>query len=299
MRVVRVTLTLFVLAGLGVAWTATVRTAADVSAWTEPTEPFHIVGPIYYVGTRGLGVYLIATPAGHILLNGAMPGTAPLIEASIRKLGYKPEDIKILLISHAHVDHVGTLAELKKLTGAQVEVMSAEVGLLKSGGATDYLFAKNQKMHFASVNSDRALADGDTVSLDGVRLTARLTPGHTRGTTTWMTTVEDGGRSYLIVFPDGTTVNPGTHLTKNPSYPRIADDYRRTLAFLATLHPDIYLAYHTESFDLEAKRAQMASEGAKAWVDPDGYTRWVAEQTANFEKFVAEETAGASAHTGP
>jgi len=88
-------------------------------------------------------------------------------------------------------------------------------------------------------------------------------------------------------------------LTKNPSYPRIADDYRRTLAFLATLHPDIYLAYHTESFDLEAKRAQMASEGAKAWVDPDGYTRWVAEQTANFEKFVAEETAGASAHTGP
>lgn len=299
MRIVRVTVLLFAVAGLSVAWTANQRTAAEVNAWTEPIEPFHIAGPIYYVGTRGLGVYLIATPASHILLNGGMPGTAKLIEASVRKLGYKPEDIKVLLISHAHFDHVGTLAELKKLTGAQVEVMSAEVPLLKSGGASDYLFAKNPKMHFTGVYTDRILTDGDTVSLGGVRLTARLTPGHTRGTTTWMTTVEDGGGSYLVVFPDGTTVNPGTHLIKNPSYPGIADDYRRTLAFLATLHPDIYLAYHTEFFDLEGKRARAASEGVKAWVDPDGYTRWVAEQTANFEKLVAKESGAASPHERP
>lgn len=269
---------------------------ADAKSWTEPMEPFHIVGPIYYVGMRGLGVYLIATPAGHILLNGGMPGTAPLLEASIRKLGYKPEDIKILLISHAHMDHVGTLADMKKLTGAQVEVMDAEVGLLKSGGATDYLFAKNPKLHFQGVSADKVLHDGDTASLGGVQLKACRTPGHTRGTTTWITIVDDAGRSYLVVFPDGTGINPGTHFVKNPSYPGIANDYRHTFEFLATLHPDIYLAYHAEFFDLAGKRVRASSEGVKAWVDPDGYSRRIADQRANFEKLVAQEAANTPAH---
>ena len=234
-----------------------------------------------------------------MLLNGGMSGSAPLIETSIRKLGYKPEEVKTLLISHAHMDHVGTLSDIKKLTRGQVEVISAEVELLKSGGATDYLFAKDPKMHFAGVRADHVLKDGDTVSLGGVRLTARLTPGHTRGTTTWMTTVDDAGRSYVVVFPDGTTVNPGTHLVRNPSYPGITSDYRRTLAFLATLHPDIYLAYHSEFFDPAGKRERADSEGVKAWVDPNGYARWIAEQTANFEKLVAQETAGESPHSAP
>jgi len=299
LRIVRITLSLFMLLSLNAARTATQPRAADRKTWTESAEPFHIVGPIFYVGTRGLGIYLITTPAGHILLNGGMSGSASLIEASIRKLGYKPEEIKILLISHAHMDHVGTLSDIKKLTGGQVEVISAEVELLKSGGATDYLFAKDPKMHFAGVRADHVLKDGDTVSLGGVRLTAWLTPGHTRGTTTWMTTVEDGGRSYVVVFPDGTTVNPGTHLVRNPSYPGITSDYRRTLAFLATLHPDIYLAFHSEFFNPAGKRGRADSEGVKAWVDPNGYARWIAEQTANFEKLVAQETAGESPHSAP
>jgi metallo-beta-lactamase class B len=299
MRIVRIALSLFILISLNAARTATQPPTADRKAWTESVEPFHIVGPIYYVGTRGLGIYLITTPAGHMLLNGGMSGSAPLIETSIRKLGYKPEEVKTLLISHAHMDHVGTLSDIKKLTRGQVEVISAEVELLESGGATDYLFAKDPKMHFAGVRADHVLKDGDTVSLGGVQLTARLTPGHTRGTTTWMTTVEDAGRSYVVVFPDGTTVNPGTHLVRNPSYPGITADYRRTLAFLATLHPDIYLAYHSEFFDPTGKRERAASEGVKAWVDPNGYARWIAEQTANFEKLVAQETAGEPTHSAP
>lgn len=270
--------------------------ADGVQLWTEPMEPFHIVGPIHYVGTRGLGIYLIATPAGHILLNGGLPGTAPLIETSIRKLGYKTEDIKILLVSHAHMDHVGTLEELKNLTGAQVEVMDAEVELLKSGGTMDYLFAKNPKLHFQGVSADKVLHDGDTVSLGGIQLKAHLTPGHTRGTTTWITTVEDAGQSYLVVFPDGTGINPGTHFVKNPSYPGIANDYRHTFEFLATLHPDIYLAYHAELFDLSGKRARATSEGVKAWVDPDGYSHRIADQRASFEKLVAQEAVSTSAH---
>jgi metallo-beta-lactamase class B len=150
--------------------------AMDFEAWRTPTDPFHIVGPIYYVGTSGISVYLITTSAGHILLNGAIPGTAPLIEASIRKLGYKPEDIRILLISHAHFDHVGTLADLRKLTKAKVEVMQQDMDLLKSGGALDYLWANDARFHFPPVAADVALHDGDTVSLGGVTLTAHLTP---------------------------------------------------------------------------------------------------------------------------
>ena len=243
----------------------------DLKSWSEATEPFHIVGPIYYVGTRELGVYLFKTSAGDILLGGAVPGTAPLIEASIRKLGFNPQDIRILLLNHAHFDHAGTLADIKKLTGAKLEVMQADVELLRSGGKTDYLFANDPKLHFPPVTTDVVLKDGDTVSLGDVQLTAHHTPGHTRGCTTWSTTVTDGGHSYSVLFPDGTSVNPGTHLVKSPSYPGIADDYRHTFGVLQSLHPDIFLAYHAEFFSMAGKRARAATEGVHAWVDPEGY----------------------------
>jgi len=274
--------------GLFVASAPNAR-AVDVKSWIQPTEPFHIAGPIYYVGTRGLSVFLITTSNGDILLGGAVPGTAPLVEASIRKLGFKPEDIRILLLNHAHFDHAGTLADFKKLTGAKVEVMQADVELLKSGGNIDYLFAKDTKLHFPPVTTDKVLKDGATVSLGGVALTAHATPGHTPGCTTWVTTVAEGGHSYAVVFADGTSINPGTHLVKNPSYPGIADDYRHTFNVLESLHPDIFLSYHAEAFDLEGKSARAATEGVQAWVDPQGYRSFVAERKARFEEEVAKE----------
>jgi metallo-beta-lactamase class B len=206
--------------------------------WLEPAEPTHIVGPINFVGTKGLGAYLITTPAGHILLGGGMPSTASAIEASIRKLGYKSEDVKILLSNQAHIDHVGTMAEFKKVTGAKVEVMDRDVALLASGGKIDYLFGKDSRFYFQPVTTDRVLKDGDTVEPGGVKLTALLTPGHTPGCTTFVTTVQEAGKSYQVAFPDGTSVNPGTRLVKNPSYPGILEDYRRTFAVLESLHPD-------------------------------------------------------------
>lgn len=274
--------------GIGVAGMAGAG-GGDVKDWTVATEPFHIAGPIYYVGTKGICAYLIATPEGNILLSGGMPGTAPLLESSIRKLGYKVEDIRVLLISHAHFDHVGTLAEMKKLTGAPVEVMEADVALLKSGGKMDYLFAKKDEYHFAGVGADKVLKDGDTVTLGGVTLTAHWTPGHTPGCTTWTTTVQEGGREYAVVFADGTGINPGTRFGRNASYPGIAEDYRKTFRVLESLHPDIFLAYHVERFDMEAKRARMDAEGMKAWVDAKGYRAFVKRDKANFERWVAEE----------
>ena len=260
-------------------------------AFFEPAEPFHVVGPIHFVGTADLGVYLITTKAGHILIDGAMPASAGLLETGVRKLGFEPREIRVLLTTQAHVDHVGTLAHFKKLSGAQVAVMAPDHELLKSGGKADYLFAEQPAMHFDAVSADRVLKDGDVVELGGVRLVARLTPGHTRGTTTWITSVEDAGRTYQVVFPGSTSVNPGTRLVKNPSYPGIADDYRRSFRLLESLKPDIVLAAHAGFFDRDAKRARAKSEGVRAWVDPDGFQRRIAASRAAFEALVAKEEA--------
>ena len=136
--------------------------------WLEPTEPLRIVGPIYCVGTRGLGSYLITTPAGHILVNGLMPQSASLVEASIRKLGFKLEDVRIVIMGHAHIDHAGTIASFKKRTGAKVAVLDADHDLLQSGGKADYLYANDPRLHYESVTADRVLKDGDTVALGGI-----------------------------------------------------------------------------------------------------------------------------------
>lgn len=264
----------------------------EVRSWLEPTEPTRILGPIHYVGTRGLAVYLITTPEGHVLLNAGMPKSASLIEASIRKLGFKPEDIKILLTGHAHIDHVGTHAHFKRLSGAQVAIMEEEVGLLESGGRTDFHYAHLESSHFDPVKVNRVLRDGDTVTLGGVAMTARLTPGHTKGCTTWTMDVVEGGKAVHVVFPDGTSVNPGYRLVRNPSYPGIADDYRRTFRVLEQLRPDVWLSPHTSMFDFAGKRARVAQEGFKAWVDPTGYRSFVVDKRKVFERRIEAEISG-------
>jgi metallo-beta-lactamase class B len=261
-----------------------------LKALLAPAEPMHIVGPIHFVGTKGLGVYLLTTPAGHILLGGGMAASSSAIAASIRKLGYQPADIKILLSNHAHFDHVGTMADLKKLSGASAEIMDGDVELLASGGKIDYLFGKDPRFYFPPVRTDRVLKDGDTVELGGVKLTARRTAGHTPGCTTFITTVQEGERSYQVVFPDGTSVNSGTRLVHHPSYPGILEDYRKTFAVLESLHPDIFLVYHIDDSGWAAKRERAATEGAQAFVDADGYRSFVADRQARFEQLVAEET---------
>ena len=251
--------------------------------------PFNVAGPIYYVGTRGLGVYLIETSAGLILLGGALPGSEELIAASVRKLGFSLKDVRLLLVSHAHSDHVGTLAALERATGATVAVMKEDEALLASGGKTDYLFAERPEFHFEPVNADRLLKDGETVILGDVQLVAHKTPGHTRGCTTWETSIRIGGRSYNVVFADGTGINPGTRFVKSPSYSGIAADYAHTFRVLGALRPDIFLSYHAELFDLDAKRRRMASEGVAAWIDPDGYRAQVQNRRAAFEKLLREQ----------
>jgi metallo-beta-lactamase class B len=245
--------------------------ASKYLKWEEPAEPVKIVGPLYFVGTQGLSSWLFATKDGHILLNTGMPSSGPMIEASIRKLGFRPEDVKIIINGHGHSDHAGAFAFIKQRTGAQLAIMEADVPLIESGGKTDFHYgADAQIMGQPPVKVDRVLRDGDSVRLGDVLLIAHHTPGHTKGATTWVAQLSDGGRTYLVVFPDGGGFNPGYRVAKDPSYPGINDDYRRTLHTWEMLKPDIWLGHHTEYFDLNGKRQRAQSEGVQAWIDPEG-----------------------------
>jgi metallo-beta-lactamase class B len=249
--------------------------------WEEPDEPVRIVGPIYFVGTKGLGAFLITTSEGHILMNTGMPSSGPLMVESIRKLGFKPEDIKVMINGHAHIDHAGAFAYFKRLTGAVMAVMKDDVAAMESGDLNDFKYAND--FAYPPIKVDRILRDGDTIKLGEILLTAHHTPGHTRGATTWVTSLIVDGKAYVVAFPDGAGFNPGYRIARDPSYPGIESDYRRTLHFLEMLKPDIWLAQHNEYYDLEGKRKRAATQGIKAWIDPEGYRRFIAGKRRAFE----------------
>lgn len=261
--------------------------AIKVLKWEEPAEPMRIVGPVYFVGTTGLGAFLFTTPEGHILMNTGMPSSGPMMVESIRKLGFKPEDIKIMINGHAHIDHAGAFAFFKQQFGAQLAVMKEDVPAMESGDLGDFKYAND--FAYPQVKVDRVLRDGDTVKLGDVLLTAYHTPGHTRGATTWVANIVAEGKSYVVAFPDGAGFNPGYRIARDPSYPGITEDYRRTHHFLEMLKPDIWLAQHNEYYDLEGKRKRAATEGVKAWIDPEGYRRFISEKKRAFEDQVDEE----------
>jgi metallo-beta-lactamase class B len=265
--------------------------------WDVPTEPVHIAGPLYFVGTAGLSSWLFVTSEGCILLNTGMPGSGPMIVDSIKKLGFKAEDIKIIINGHGHADHAGDFAFMKKLSGAQLAIMEPDVAMIEDGGKSDFHYGKDWKiMGQPPVKVDRVLRDGDTVRLGEVLLNAYNTPGHTRGSTTWVTTVVDGGKVYSVAFPDGGGFNPGYRVAgPSPSYSGMTEDYRRTHHTWEMLKPDIWGGHHTEYFDLEGKRERAKTEGVTAWVDPEGYRRFVARKKSAFEKEVDKELGGPEA----
>lgn len=263
--------------------------ARKLFRWDEPAEPAKIVGPIYFVGTKGLSVFLITTPEGHILLNTGMPGSGPMIEQSIRKLGFKPEEIRILLTGHAHCDHAGGHAYLKKLSNAKVAMIREEKELFESGGKSDFQYAGFKDFEFEPTPVDIVFTDGEVIKLGDISLTAILTNGHTKGSTSFFMTVKEAGRDYKVLFPNGTSVNPGYRLIANPSYSGIADDFRRTLRILESQKPDIWLHLHNESYGFDDKLARSQKEGPLAWVDPNGYQRWLKMQRKKFEDSINRE----------
>ncbi|WP_459557451.1 MBL fold metallo-hydrolase [Lacunimicrobium album] len=260
------------------------KRARTVYHWDEAAEPFHIVGPIYFVGTRGLGAFLLHGTDGDMLINTGMPGSGPMLEASIRKLGFDPGQLKVLLAGHAHSSHVGGHAYLKKLTGAKIAFVKEEQELFESGGSKDFLYGGIKEFRFDASDVDRVLEDEEVITLGDLSVQVLRTGGHTHGATTYAMTVTDSGKTYRVLFPNGTTINPGVQLVSQPSYEGITEDYRRTFEILEKQTPDIWLHYTNELHGFRERLARAKKAGARAWVDPDGYRRWVAGEKRIFEK---------------
>jgi metallo-beta-lactamase class B len=245
-----------------------------VAEWNQPFEPFRIIGNVHYVGTNELGVYLVTSPQGHVLIDGGFAETAPLILDSIRALGFKPEDVKALLTTQAHMDHVGSMAGLKAATGAKIMIMEQDVPMMVSGGKGDFAFGDT--FMFPPVAVDRVLHDRDVVRVGDIQLTARLTAGHTKGCTTWTMIVHEDGKPLHVVFPGSLSVNPPVRLLKDPSYPGIADDYQRSIALIRTLPADVFLGAHAGFFGLREKAARLRQgERPNPFIDQAGCRTWV------------------------
>ena len=257
----------------------------NVKAFT----PFKIIGNIYYVGDTEEGVYLITTPAGHILLDTGYAETVPIVKASVEKLGFQMGDIKIMISGHAHSDHVAGHALVKEITGARVLASELDAAVIESGGAKgDYRGPRANPWRPAKVN--QIIRDGERVTLGGVTMTAYLTPGHTRGNTTWTMVVEEGGRKLDVAFMPSVGRNEGVHVFNYPNYPNIAEDFQKTFRVLKTLPCDVFLGPHGRFFDLEGKFARMQA-GAKdnPFIDPAGCRQYVEQGEAAFLKQLEEE----------
>ncbi len=281
-------------------WIATVCLLAGIGRdlmaqpspdWTQPFPPFRIAGNLYYVGSKGLANYLVTTSNGHILINSDLEANVPLIQASVENLGFKFSDIKILLISHAHWDHDAGSAAIKSLTGAKYMVMAQDVPVVESGGKADFFYGNQAEGLYPPAKVDRVLHDGEKVKLGEAELIAHLTPGHTKGCTTWTMQVWEANHPYQVVIVGSPNVNPGYQLLHNPAYPGIADDFARTFRVLRSLPCEIFLGAHGEYFDLEHKYERLQQGQPNAFVDPGGYLSFVKDHQQAFEKELARQTA--------
>jgi metallo-beta-lactamase class B len=257
---------------------------------SRPVEPYRVIANIYYVGTTGISAHLITTPQGVVLIDTGTKEMLPGLRASIEKLGHKLSDVKIILSSHAHWDHVENHAAMQELTGAQIMAVGEDAAAIASGVDNSALGSSGWKP--AKVN--RILKDKDTVTLGGVTLRALLTPGHTKGCTTWTTTVNEDGRAYEVVFIGGISINEGVKLVGNVRHPTIAEDYALTFRVLKGLKPDVFLAQHPSIYGMDDKMKRLATGGGprNPFIDPEGYRRVIAEAEAAYLKQLEQEKSG-------
>jgi metallo-beta-lactamase class B len=262
--------------------------------WASADEAFpahRVVGNVYYVGSKELASYLITTAEGHILINSSFEETVPLIRGAVESLGFKMRDVKILLASHAHNDHVAGHAKMQEATGAKVFVMRGDDGVIAAGGAGQYLYTDHR---WPACKVDRVLADGDEVKLGDTTLIARRTPGHTRGCTTWTWQANEAGKNYRVVVIGSPNVNPGYRLVDNSDYPEIADDYATTFRVLKSLPCDVFLGAHGNYYGMLAKYERVErKESGNPFIDPAGYRAYVELKEQAYLKNLAEQRAAA------
>gem|GEM_PF-1703900 len=260
----------------------------NMQQWNRPFPPYRVIDDIYYVGSNEIAQFLITTPAGHILLDTGFEASVPRLRENIESLGFRYGDIKLILTSHAHIDHVQAHALVRQQTGAQVVASTADAAFIENGGKGETVY--DGVFEWARCPVDRRVADGEPVTLGGVTLTARLTPGHTLGATTWTMQVHDQGKSLAVVFFPSANINPGVHLIDNPRYPQIARDFASSFAVWKGLPCDVFLADHGEFYGMKAKYRQLQSGAStNPFIDPDGYRGFIAESERRFRERLASE----------
>ena len=257
--------------------------------WNKPMTPFRVIGNIYDVGPAGVAVYLIVTAKGDILTDGGLPEGVAQVEQNITSLGFKLRDVKILLNSHAHFDHSGSLAQIKADSGAKLYASAADTPILQSGHID---FGPCAEVDAPPVKVDHVVREGSKVSLGGVTLTAHMTPGHTPGATTWTTTVKDGSVSHSVMFFSSITTG-GNPLVNNAAWPGIADAYRATFAKMKTMKTDVFLAPHGDQMDLDARLAALKPGAPNPFVDPDELPKIMAIMRERFDQELAKQQAAA------
>src|ERR1700690_3027663 len=265
----------------------------SMRSWNRDCPPYRVIDNIYYVGSNEIAQFLITTPAGHILLDSGFEASIPRLRDNVAALGFQFQDIKILLTSHAHIDHVQAHAVVRRLTGAMVVASARDGTVLAAGGKGESVY--DGVYSWTPCQVDRLVADGDQVTLGGTTLTAHLTPGHTMGAVTWTMRLpipagSPRARGLDVVFFPSANVNPGVRLVGNSRYPSIADDFARSFAIWEALPCDVFLGVHGAFYDMPAKR-QRQQRGAtdNPFVDPVGYRHFVAQAKENFRARVASE----------
>lgn len=266
------------------AATAAYAQNEEIPERDRPYPPVHIVGNLYYVGTYDLGSYLITTDEGHILVNSGYENSVPIIRENIETLGFDLEDIEIITTNHAHNDHVGGLAELKRLTGAETHMHEADVPLLVSGGDDDYRYPEGRGVLYPPIEVDRQIRDGDTIELGGMVLTVIHHPGHTKGSISFSVTIEEGGTSYDVLIANMGSVNDSVNLTYSPGFPDIVEAYESTFASQKSLSPDIWVAPHAGHFDLHEKYSPGMAYSPETFLDREGWLEKIAFYEAAFRE---------------
>ena len=261
--------------------------AAQREGWTRPFPGHRVIGNLYAVGTYDLGVFLIASAEGHILINTGLENSTAAIRGNIESVGFRLEDVKILLTMQAHWDHTAALAEIKEITGAQMWATAGDARVLEDGGFSDPHFGG--RVSFRPVKVDKVLADREVIELGSIRLKVIETPGHTEGSSSYSMTLTEDGRDYSVVIANMGTINQGKRLLVDPTYPGVADDFAKTFRRQRAMDVDVWVAAHGSQYGLHRKYRPGDPYSPDTFVDPDGFQAAVKRLEGLYLKQLAAE----------
>ena len=257
--------------------------------WSRSYPAFRIAGNLFYVGTADLACYLLTTTEGHILINTGLASSAVQIRRSIESLGFRYRDIRILLTTQAHYDHVGAIETIRRKTGAKVVVNEAELLVVKDGGRSDYELG-GEYASYKPVSAATAIKDGDSVRLGGTSLLMLAHPGHTKGSASYLVDVQDSARTYRVLIANIPTIISDRKFSEITAYPGIAEDYAATIRKMQSLRFDLWVASHASQFSLSEKHRPGQPYNPMAFADRKGYDETMKEQQLELEKKLATET---------